>query len=267
MKIREIYDFLNTVAPYDTQFGWDNSGLMTGSPEDEADSVMLCLDCTNDVIEQAAANGCRLIICHHPLIFSPLKSVEKGTPLYNAIKNDITVISAHTNLDMAQDGVNDVLCERLKLKNTQPLFAEGLPLMRMGETAETGAKRFAASVRRALAESFCEKNFPALSAKKACDSVKLYNAGKTVQRVAVCGGAGGEYIKEAFDAGCDTFVTGEAKHHEFLEAKRLGINLIVAGHFSTEIPVLEKLCDSILKKFPKLEVLTAYEECPYETVV
>lgn len=267
MKIREIYDYLNSIAPYETQCSWDNSGLMTGSFDGEAESVLLALDCTNDVIEQAAANNCNVIVCHHPLIFHPEKCVESGTPLYNAIKNSITVISAHTNLDMAQGGVNDVLCERLNMKNIKPLFAEGVPIMRMGETAETGAKRFAESVRRALAESFCSKNFPTLKAKKMCDAVKLYDAGRTVQKVAVCGGAGGEYIKEAFDAGCDTFVTGEAKHHEFLEAQRLGINLIVAGHFSTEVPVLEKLCDGILKKFPKLAVNVAYEECPYETVV
>lgn len=267
MKIREIYDFLNTVAPYDTQCDWDNSGLMTGSLDEDIDSVLLALDCTNDVAEQAKANNCRLIVCHHPLIFSPPKSVEKGTPLYDAIKNDITVISAHTNLDMAKDGVNDVLCERLNIKNAQTLFAEGAPLMRMGDVPEMSAKRFAAMVRRALGESLCVKDFPSFKAKSKCDAVQLCSAKKTVSRVAVCGGAGGEYIKEAFDAGCDTFVTGEAKHHEFLEAKRLGINLIVAGHFSTEAPVLEMLCDKILKKFPKLTVCAAYEECPYETVV
>ena len=117
MKIKEVYEFLNSVAPYETQCSWDNSGLMTGSCEKDVDSLMLCLDCTNDVIEQAVANNCRLIVCHHPLIFSPVRSVEENTPLYNAIKNSITVISAHTNLDMATGGINDVLCELLNLNN------------------------------------------------------------------------------------------------------------------------------------------------------
>lgn len=250
MKIREIYEFLDTFAPYETRCSWDNSGLMTGTLEKDADSVLLCLDCTNDVIEQAVADHCRLIICHHPLIFHPVGCVNENTPLYNAIKNDITVISAHTNLDMAAGGVNDVLCEKLDLKNVQHLFAEGVPVMRTGETEFDSAKDFAQ-----------------VCAEKLGNSVKLADSGKKVKKVAVCGGAGGEYICDAFSAGCDTFVTGEAKHHEYLEAQRLGMNLLVAGHFSTEVPVLEALCDKLLNAFPKLAVCIASEKCPYETVV
>lgn len=250
MKIREVYDFLNSVAPYDTQCEWDNSGLMTGSLDKEADSVMLCLDCTNDVIEQAVANGCKLIVSHHPLIFKPLKCVKADTPLYNAIRNDITVLSCHTNLDMAKDGVNDILCRTLNIKNVQHLFAEGVPIMRMGEVDEMSANDFASLVKIKLN-----------------NSVKFTDSGKTVKKVAVCGGAGGEYIREAINAGCDTFITGEAKHHEYLDAKRLNINLLVAGHFSTEKIVLESLCDKLLKAFPKHPICIAFEECPYETVV
>lgn len=249
MTVREVYDFLNSVAPYDTQCEWDNSGLMTGSLEKEVDSVMLCLDCTNDVIEQAVANGCKLIVSHHPLIFKSVNCVEADTPLYNAIKNDITVLSCHTNLDMADDGVNDTLCKVLNIKNVQYLSAEGVNLMRMGETDEISAKDFALFVKNKLN-----------------NSVKLSDCGKTVKKVAVCGGAGGEYISLVAKAGCDTFITGEAKHHEYLDAKRLDINLLVAGHFSTEKIVLATLCDKLLKAFPKHPVCIAYEECPYETV-
>lgn len=250
MKIKEIYEFLNTIAPYDTQCPWDNSGLMTGSLEGETESIMLCLDCTNDVIEQAVANNCKLIISHHPVIFSGLKAVEADTPVYNAIKNDITVISAHTNLDMADGGVNDVLCEKLGIKNTQKLFAEGVPLMRMGDAEYDSAIEFASLVAKTLGEP-----------------VHLADAGKKVRKVAVCGGSGGDLAADAIFAGCDTFVTGEAKHHEFLEAKRLGINLIVAGHFSTENIVLQSLCDKLMKAFPGHAVYVAAEESPYFTVV
>ena len=250
MKIKEIYDFLNTFAPYETQCPWDNSGLMTGSLDGETESIMLCLDCTNDVIEQAAANNCKLIISHHPMIFSGLKAVESDTPVYNAIKNDITVISAHTNLDMAEGGVNDVLCEKLGIKNTEKLFAESVPLMRMGNAEYASAKDFAAFVAKTLGEP-----------------VSCSDSGKKVRKVAVCGGSGGDLAAEAFFAGCDTFVTGEAKHHEYLEAKRLGINLIVAGHFSTERIVLEALGDKLLRAFPEHAVCIAYEERPYITVV
>lgn len=250
MKIREVYEFLDSLAPYETQCSWDNSGLMAGTLEKEADCVLLCLDCNNDVIKQAVANNCKLIVSHHPLIFQPVRCVEENTPLYNAIKNDITVISAHTNLDMADGGVNDVLCEKLELKNVEHLFAEGSPIMRMGETSFDNVRNFA---------TFCSE--------KLGNSVKFTDSGKPIEKVAVCGGAGGEYIYDALLAGCDTFVTGEAKHHEYLDAQRMGINLLVAGHFSTEVPVLKALCDKLLKAFPKHVIMIASEECPYETVV
>lgn len=250
MKIKEVYEFLDSLAPYEIRCTWDNSGIMTGSLEKDTESVMLCLDCTNDVIEQAVANSCKLIVCHHPLIFQPVRCVIGNTPLYNAIKNDITVISSHTNLDMAKGGVNDVLCEKLGIKNVRTLEAEGKPIMRMGELSFENAEDFA---------RYC--------AVRLGNCVKFADSGKAVCNVAVCGGAGGDYVCDAFAAGCDTFVTGEAKHHEYLDAKRLGINLIVAGHFGTEIHVLGALCDKLLKAFPEHNVYVANEETPYKTVV
>lgn len=250
MKIKEIYGFIDSIAPYNTQCEWDNSGFMCGDMNKDVNSVMLCLDCTNDVIEQAIAKNCRLIVCHHPLIFAPVKRVCGETPLYNAIKNDITVISGHTNLDMADEGVNEVLSEKLGLSDCEKLFAEGAPFMRMGNVKEQSATDFASFV-----------------AKKLSNGAEVYDSGRKVHKVAVCGGAGGEYIPESFYAGCDTFVTGEAKHHERLEAQRLGINLIVAGHFSTEVPVIQKLSEKLTEAFPDVEFCVASEESPCKTVV
>ena len=251
MKIREIYDFIDSFAPYNTQLEWDNSGFMCGDLNGETETVMVCLDCTNEVIEQAMEeDGCRLIICHHPLIFSPLKKIEAGTPVYNAIKNGITVISAHTNLDMADGGINDVLCDKLKLENVQKLYADGVPLLRIGEAQEQPLIPFAAYVSKRL------KCF-----------APVFDAGRTVKKVAVCGGAGGEYIADVFNAGCDTYVTGEVKHHEALEAKRLGINLIAAGHFFTEAVALEQFCYKILCAFPGLRAQIARRENPFTAVV
>lgn len=248
MKIKEIYEWLDSVAPYNTQCEWDNSGLMCGSLCGETDKIMLALDCTNSVVEQAVFCNCQLIVCHHPLIFHPIAKIESGTPLYNAVKSGITVISCHTNLDMADGGVNDVLADTLGLENVKELYAEGKPLMRMGETSCGSAKEFAV---------FCGKTLD--------NAVRFCDAGRTVKNVAVCGGAGGEYIAEAYNAGCDTFVTGEAKHHEYLEAERLGINLLVAGHFSTEKPVIKALYEKLSKAFPECSLYIAEEKRPYET--
>lgn len=249
MKIKEIYEYLDSIAPYNTQCEWDNSGLMCGSLDAETDSIMLALDCTNEVVEQAAKTNCPLIVCHHPLIFHPVSKVESGTPLYNAVREGVTVISCHTNLDMAKGGVNDVLADILGLGNTEVLYAEGKPLMRMGDTSYSYIKDFAV---------FCGKSLN--------NRVNYYDAGRTVKKVAVCGGAGGEYISEAFYAGCDTYVTGEAKHHEYLLAGELGINLIVAGHYSTENPVIKALYEKLSKAFPECSLYMAEQKCPYRTV-
>ena len=250
MKIKEIYAFLDSIAPYSTQCSWDNSGFMCGDMNNDVSAVMLCLDCTNDVIEKATDNGCNVIICHHPLIFAPVKRVYGETALYNAIKNDITVISAHTNLDMADGGVNDALCGKLGLSDCEKLIAEDVPLMRMGNITEQSADDFASFVAKTLG-----------------NGAEVYDSGRKVRRVAVCGGAGGEYVSDAFYAGCDTFVTGEAKHHERLEAMNLGINLIVAGHFSTEIPVIEKLSEKLSEAFSDMKIYIATEKSPCKTVV
>ncbi len=250
MRVKEVLEYLDACAPYDTQCEWDNSGLMCGSPDTETDCVMLALDCTNDVIEQAAINGCGLIVCHHPLIFKPVSAVESGSPLYNAVRNDIAVVSCHTNLDMAEGGVNDVLAEKLGLRDVKKLSAEGKPLMRMGRADYDNVRGFAEFIKKTL-----------------YNSVKFFDSGKSVKKVAVCGGAGGEYVPEAWSAGCDTLVTGEAKHHEFLEAQRYGVNLIAAGHFSTEIPVIEALYEKLSRAFGGCTVIMASEERPYETVV
>lgn len=250
MKISEVYDFLNTLAPYNTQLPWDNSGFMVGNVEREIDSILLCLDCTNDVIQQAVSKGIKLIVCHHPLIFRPVSNVSEDTPVYNAIKNDITVISAHTNLDIAQGGVNDALCDVLNIKNVKPIIAENVPIMRAGETECCSVKEFA---------RFCSYTLG--------NSVKYVDSNGSVEKVAVCSGSGGEFVYDVVKYGFDTFVTGEAKHHEYLDAKRLGVNLIVAGHFATEQVVLASIRDKMLNVFPECSIETAYEKNPYETVV
>lgn len=249
VTVRDIYGAIDAFAPYGTQLPWDNSGLMTGSLDRETDSVLLALDCTADVVRQAKEQKIPLIVCHHPLIFHAVKRIDAGSALYEAVRNDLTVLSAHTNLDMTNGGVNDVLCEVLGLSETQVLYAEGAPFMRMGKAEFASARDFSRFVSQKLGTA-----------------VRLFDAGKRPHKIAVCGGAGGEYIPEAAKAGCDTFVTGEAKHHEFLLAAEWDINLLVAGHFATENPVMAALQNYLGQKFPELSFTLARQNAPYETV-
>ena len=200
-------------------------------------------------MRQAKEQKIPLIVCHHPLIFHAVKHVDAGSALYEAVRNDLTVLSAHTNLDMAKGGVNDVLCDVLGLTGTQVIYAEGAPFMRMGNADFASAKDFSLFVSQKLGSA-----------------VRLSDAGKRPRRIAVCGGAGGEYIPEAAKAGCDTFVTGEAKHHEFLLAAEWDINLLVAGHFATENPVMTALHNYLQQQFPELSLTLARQTAPYETV-
>jgi dinuclear metal center YbgI/SA1388 family protein len=118
--IGAIYSFLDGFAPFARQMSWDNSGLLVGSPEDEVGRVVLALDATGPVVEEAAQKGAQLILSHHPVIFHPLKKVERGTPVYEAIRLGVGILCAHTNLDLAEGGVNDALAEMLSLQKLQP---------------------------------------------------------------------------------------------------------------------------------------------------
>ena len=122
--IGAIYEFLDEMAPFSRQMVWDNSGLLVGSPEDEVERVVLALDATGPVVEEAAQKGVQLILSHHPVIFHPLKKVERGTPVYEAIRRGVGILCAHTNLDLAEGGVNDALAEMLSLQKLQPFAIE-----------------------------------------------------------------------------------------------------------------------------------------------
>lgn len=122
--IGAIYSYLDTIAPFSRQMSWDNSGLLVGSPSDRAERVLLALDATAPVVEEAAQAGAQLILTHHPVIFHPLKRVERGTPVYEAIRSGVGILSAHTNLDVAEGGVNDALAELLSLQKIQPFETE-----------------------------------------------------------------------------------------------------------------------------------------------
>ena len=119
--VREFYNFIDSIAPFNTQEEWDNSGILVGDENAQVNRILFTLDITDDIINQAVASGCELIISHHPLIFRPVSSILSDTLVYKAVKSGVNVISAHTNFDKAVDGINDELCRKIGLSNFEKI--------------------------------------------------------------------------------------------------------------------------------------------------
>lgn len=238
MKIKDIVDFLKEEFPLDLQEKWDNSGIQVGDVENDVKNIMISLDLDSETIKKAKENSCNLIINHHPLLFNSIKSVDfkddKNKMIADLIKNNITVFAMHTNLDKARGGVNDNFAKVLKLKDIKDLDIENEnPMARMGLIKETSSKDFAKFVKEKLA----------------CKGLILYgDREKLVKKIALCGGAGSDFIKDAIDRGCDLIVTSDVKYHEALDNCK-NINIIDPGHFASENHVIYMLKDLLDKKF------------------
>ena len=240
-EIRQIEAFCKTVAPYELADDWDNVGLLVGAENDAVDKVFLALDITPQAIEEAREIGAGLIVSHHPLLFSADNLSDEtadGALLLYLAQNDIAVISLHTNLDSAPGGVNDVLARRLDLEEIRTFDGGDHGIGRIGTVPEQSLGAFARFVRERLG----------------ADGVRYADGGRPVHRVAVGGGSCMDFLPQALEAGCDTFVTGDIKYHQFQKAAKLGVNLIDAGHFPTEDPVCTVLCDYLSGKCPEIEV-------------
>ena len=251
-QVKDIYQHIDSIAPFATQLDFDNSGLLVGRADATVTKVLVALDITAEVIREAVDMGAQLIVAHHPVIFHPLKSVTDGDTVGEKVlmlaEHRIAAICAHTNLDAAQNGINDLLAKRLGLNAIEQLHQEGVD----GQGRAYGIGRVGVlDVNTPMdTASFAAKAKADLSAA----NVRYADAGKPVRKVAVGGGSCGSMLADALAAGCDTFVTADVKYDVFLEAKALGINLLDAGHFATENVVVEPLADSMRKAFPELNV-------------
>lgn len=249
MNVQEIVDFLETIAPRAMKYDWDNVGLLCGSAKQEVHKILVALDPFENVCREAAQKGADLLVTHHPLIFHAPKSVTDETDVGRSIlflaRHGICAVNAHTNLDCAPGGVNDVLAETLGLSDIRVLSP-------MGEDSQGrpwGLLRGGLVEEQPLAD-FLPKVKERLQAK----GLRYVDSGKAVRRVAVGGGACADEMFTALDAGCDTFVTADVKYNEFWDAKFLGLNLIDAGHFATENPVVAVLAAKLRAAFPELPV-------------
>ena len=225
MTVKEVYERLNERIPEDLRESWDNDGLMCSSDDSqEVRRTLITLDITEEIVDYAVQNKFDLIVSHHPLIFHPLKSVTENDhvsrKVITLIKNDISVISLHTRADKVKGGVNDTLCDILGIRNAVP-FGEGF-LGRIGNLDEELTMEDFSYLLKGLLD---------------CDGVKVADACIPVQRVAVVGGDGKDFVEDALKAGADTYVSGRISYNIMTEASEMGMNMIEAGHFFTEHPI------------------------------
>ena len=240
--VHDILQFLETLAPTSLKMDWDNVGLLCGSKSAKVTKVLVALDPFEGVCREAADMGAELIVTHHPLIFQAPTAITNETSIGRAImllcQNGISAINAHTNLDCANGGVNDTLAAKLGLADVQTVPGDNEQLLRFGQAKEQSLEDFLANVKDTLG----------------CQGLRFVSGNKPVSKVAVGGGSCASAIPVVAAAGCDTFVTADVKYNQFWDAKDLGINLIDAGHFATENPVVAVLAEKIAAQFPEIEV-------------
>lgn len=236
VNVADIIKIMEEIAPPAMAEDWDNVGLMLGRRCKAVKKLLLALDITGEVVQQAIAQKADMIITHHPLIFRGLKRVTDNEwqqeLLLTLAEKGIAVYSAHTNLDCVSSGVNDVLAKKLHLDNVDVLDSDN-GLGRIGIVPVCSLQEFAAMVKKVLR----------------ADYVAVGDAGKQVHKVAVCGGAGSDLISLALLCGADTLVTGDIKYHEAQQAVYSGLNVIDAGHQPTELPVMDDLADRLSQRF------------------
>lgn len=249
--VGDIYRFLDQKAPFALQAGFDNAGFLVGHEAGTVTRILVTLDITPEVIDEAISQGAELIVSHHPVIWGQVSSVtdrsRTGRNLLALAEHRIAAICAHTNLDAAEGGVNSVLAKALGLVSPVPLQEDG----RMEDGTPYGIGRVGRRARGpAPLQDFAQEVKEILQVQ----GLRFLDANKPVYKVAVGGGACGGMISQAAAHGCDTFVTAEIKHDGYLEARDLGINLLDAGHHATEVLICPVLAEWLRGAFPEVRV-------------
>jgi dinuclear metal center YbgI/SA1388 family protein len=247
--VRDVMAKIEQLAPTNLAESWDNVGLLVGNDSKQVKRIMVMLDADVDTIDEAIANNVDLIVTHHPVLIKPINKITDDK-LIKLIKNDISLYSAHTNLDSANGGVNDVLAQKLGLDNISnfTLVENSELLGRIGEISECTLGEFIKTVKTALN----------------CEFIKYVgDKSKIIRKVGVCGGGGADFIAMANNSGCDVYVTGDVKYHQAQLANEMGLCVIDAGHFETENIICSVLADYLQDMFKEIEVLTSNRKESY----
>lgn len=227
LTLRDFENTLETFAPKELKEDYDNVGLMIGSMDSPVEKVLVALDCTKNVILEAAENNCSLIFTHHPLFFKPLKNIDydslTGGMVCKLIENNISLYSSHTNLDKAFGGINDLLLNMLFPSSLQNMVIEGGDKYGIGRIAALDKPIELSSLLQRVKE---ELEAPVI---RFCGDLKA-----TISNIAIINGSGEDYINRAIEMGADCIITGDTSYHPISDAKEKNIPIIDAGHFNTE---------------------------------
>lgn len=240
----DIYDYIDSFAPYCSQLDYDNSGLLVGSRSSEVRVAGVVLDATAAAVGIAAGFGCDTLITHHPIMFHKINRLTPDSPEFMLVKNGINMLCAHTNLDLSPEGVNRALAEAIGLG--EPVFGQ----------LECGC--------------LCELDEPVMPLSLAgtvknalgCERVMLMDGGRSIRKIAVIGGCGEDYFRDALAVGAQAVITGEAGYHYLLDAKDAGLTVICAGHCATESTALEPLRRRLSARFPDVRFLALGQQEP-----
>jgi len=253
--IAEVVADLESFAPRKIAEDWDNVGLLLGDPDRPANGVMTCLTLTPDVAEEAIQREAKLIVAHHPILFRAVKRITTetvdGKMLLDLIENKVAVYSPHTAFDNAEKGINPWLAGKLGLQQIEPLRPdlERVELPGSGRWGRLPSSLTWDQFRSLIKERLGLDQFQFVTPRH-----------EVIDGVGIACGSAAEFLNDANRTGCQVFITGEARFHSCLEARSLGIGLVLLGHYASERPAVEMLADRLQKEFADLEVWASQSE-------
>ncbi len=236
MTVNNILEFLKEKYPLDTACDFDNVGLLVGDIKTTVNRAVVCLDCDINAVNYAKSIGAELIVTHHPVIFNGLKAITAGSVVYELVKANISVISMHTNLDIAEGGVTENLCAAIGLKNVRPFVSHSGFLIREAECDITAADKLAAHIKIQLG-----------------GAVRYVDSDKEIRRVLVCSGSGGEFLQDVISGGYDALISADIKHNIFVDAINQGVAVFDAGHYQSENVIVKPLCQLLSDQFSNVK--------------
>ena len=245
-KVADVVNVMKTLAPIELAEKWDNVGLLIGNNEREVHKIIIMLDLDKQGLDEALEVGADMIITHHPVIMSGLSAITDPL-LLSIVENKISVCSMHTNLDSSDEGVNQILAETLGLSNIEPIDFDGV-FGRIGYVDECTLSELIQSIKLALD----------------IEHVRYVGSKRNkVHKVAVLGGAGADFIPNAKLLECDVYITADVKYHQAQMADKMGINVIDAGHFETENPVIYNIARYLRGCLEDVEIITSLRNKSY----